>query len=251
MSTPLPERNLPVHPNLNQLKRQAKDLLRDLRSGKAAALAEFAEFHPLKIDPQAAKLADAQLVLARAYGASSWPRIVQSCQIVDAIWKDDIETVRKLVTQHPNLIHEDALVRPPGESSNWGPPMTYAANVGRNDIIQMLHDMGARDHMSALARAVLQSKIETARLLYGLAGKPVPGDHALGGAAYTLSDSGTAFAFEVGARAIDDAGQRLAPVDQVLETDSRKPKAKHAILEMYAKHGLAYPDTASMALHRG
>ena len=85
MPTPLPERNLPVHPDLDQLKRQAKELLRDLRSGEPKALAEFAEFHPEKVDPQAAKLADAQLVLARAYGAASWPRVVQSCQIINAI----------------------------------------------------------------------------------------------------------------------------------------------------------------------
>ena len=37
----------------------------------------------------------------------------------------------------------------------------------------------------------------------------------------------------------------------MLETDSRNPAAKHAILEMYAQHGLELPDTPTMALHRG
>ena len=46
-------------------------------------------------------------------------------------------------------------------------------------------------------------------------------------------------------------GKLLAPVDVVLETDSRKPAAKHAILEMYVQHGLELPDTPTMALHRG
>lgn len=251
MPTPLPERRLPHNPDLNQLKRQAKELLRDMRSGGPEALAEFAEFHPERVDPQAAKLADAQLVLARAYGAASWPRLVQSCQVVDAIRKNDIESVRRLVTQHPNLIHEDALVRPGGERSNWGPPMSHAANLGRGDIIKMLHDLGARDHEHALGRAMLQGQIGTAKLIQELAGNPIAPEDALGGPAYTLSEAGTAFAFEIGARAVDEAGQRLAPVDVVMETDSRKPAAKHAILEMYAKHGLTYPDTAPMALHRG
>jgi hypothetical protein len=251
MPTPLPERSLPVRPNLDQLKRQAKELLRDLRGGDAAALEEFARFHPEKIDLANAKLADAQLVLARAYGASSWPRIVQSCQIIDAIWRDDIAAVRKLVRQHPNLIHEDALVRPAGEKSNWGPPMSYAANVGRDRIIQMLHDMGATDHERALGRAVLQSKVDTAYLLHNLMGRPKPPEDALGGPAYTLSDSGTAFVLKFGCPVVDAQGRRLAPVDVVLETDSRKPVAKHAILEMYEKHGLVYPDTPTMALHRG
>jgi hypothetical protein len=44
---------------------------------------------------------------------------------------------------------------------------------------------------------------------------------------------------------------RLAPVDVVLETDSRNPSAKHQILELYVQHGLELPDTPTMALHRG
>lgn len=252
----MPERSLPVRPDLDQLKRQAKELLRSLRNGEPAALAEFAEFHPRKIDPAAAKLAaaklaDAQLVLARAYGASGWPRLVQSCRIVDAIWKDDLGAVRDLVTQNPSLIHQEALVRPPGQISNWGPPMTYAANLGRDSIIEMLHALGAKDHERAIDRAILQGKIGTARLLHAMLGAPLPPDGGLGGAAYTLSDSGTAFALEIGARVVDAQGQRLAPVDVVLETDSRKPDAKHAILELYVKHGLQLPDTPAMALHRG
>lgn len=245
------ERHLPVHPDLGQLKRQAKELLRDFRTDDPDAVADFAAFHPEKVDAAAAKLADAQLVLARAYGAASWPRIVQSCQMVDAIWKDDIATVRALVTAHPNLIDEEALVRPPGRISNWGPPMTYAANVGRDRIIEMLHAMGAKDHERALDRAILQSKITTAKLLHRMMGEPAPPEGALGGAAYTLSESGTRFALEVGAKVVDAHGKRLAPVDVVLETDSRKPAAKHAILEMYVQRGLELPDTPVMALHRG
>lgn len=34
-------------------------------------------------------------------------------------------------------------------------------------------------------------------------------------------------------------------------TDSRKPEAKHRILEMYVAHGLELPDTPAMAVHRG
>src|SRR5437899_10897091 len=54
-----------------------------------------------------------------------------------------------------------------------------------------------------------------------------------------------------GARVRDERGERLAPGDVVLETDSRQPSAKHHILEMYAQHGLELPDTPTMALHRG
>jgi ankyrin repeat protein len=56
---------------------------------------------------------------------------------------------------------------------------------------------------------------------------------------------------ELGARLYDEHGNRLAPVETVLGTDSRKPSAKHRILELYAEYGFQLPDTPTMALHRG
>lgn len=240
-------RRLPVRPHLNQLKRQAKELLRDLRQGDPLALEEFAKHHPEKITPGNAKLADAQLVLARSYEAPSWPRLVHACELVEAIWKDDIETIRRLVTQCPNLLHESALIR----ESNWGAPMSFAANLGRDQIIQVLRDLGATDVMHALSRAVLQSKVETARRLFEMAGRPRIPDDMLRSPAYTLSVPGTKVLFELGAKVYADDGARVAPVDVVLETDSRNPAAKHAILAMYVEHGLELPDSPTMALHRG
>src|SRR5688500_18467333 len=147
------DRYLPVRPNLDQLKHQAKDLLRDIRRGDPGALAEFNRYHPNPIVPTEAKLADAQLALARSYEAPSWLRLVEACNLVDAIWRDDIDVVRELVTRNPKLLHEDALIR---RKSNWGPPLTYAANLGRDRIIKMLHELGATDLISAVGRAVLQ-----------------------------------------------------------------------------------------------
>jgi hypothetical protein len=243
----MPPRELPLRPDLDQLKHQAKDLLRAIHDRDPHAIATLGAHHPEQIDPANAKLADAQLTLARKYGASSWPRLVQCCEIIDAIWRDDLDALRRVVSHNPHLLHENALVRP----SNWGPPMSYAANLGRDAMIRMLHDLGARDHRSAIDRATLQGKIETARMLHELAGAPRLPNDALGGPAYTLSATGTALVFELGGRAVDDAGNRLAPVAVVLETDSRKPNEKHTILEMYVQHGVELPDTPTMAVHRG
>jgi hypothetical protein len=88
-------------------------------------------------------------------------------------------------------------------------------------------------------------------MLHEMMGRPLPPDGALDGPAYTLSASGTALVLELGARVRDSNGKRLAPVDVVLESDSRKPAEKHQILEMYVRHGIELPDTAPMALHRG
>jgi hypothetical protein len=182
------------------------------------------------------------------YQASSWPRLLQAVEMVRAIWSDDVDAVRDLVTRNPHLLHEEVLIR---KDSNWGPPMSYAANVGRDRIIRMLHDLGARDHRSAMGRAVLQGKVATATMLHEMMGKPKPPDHALGGAAYTLSVEGTALVLHLGARVYGDSGELLAPVETVLQTDARNPEAKHAILAMYEEHGVAFPDTPPMALHRG
>ncbi|MBI3407455.1 MAG: ankyrin repeat domain-containing protein [Planctomycetes bacterium] len=241
------ERKLPVRPNVEQLKHQAKDLLRQIRNGDPATLEELRVHHPEHIEPGSAKLADAQLVLARSYQAPSWPRLVLACRLIDAIWRDDVEAVRKLVVKHPHLLHENATIR----KSNWGPSMSYAANLGRDAIIEMLHGLGAKDLESALGRATLQSQIGTARKLHALLGRPKPPAGCLDGPAYTLSVSGTELMLELGARVRDADGMRLAPVDVVLETDSRKPSAKHQILEMYVEHGFELPDSPTMALHRG
>jgi hypothetical protein len=240
-------RRLPVRPNLEQLKHQAKDLLRAFRAGDPSALADFAEYHPEKIAPQDTKLADAQLVLARSYEAPSWPRLVQACELIDAIWRDDVDAVRALISKNPNLLREHATIR----DSNWGPPMSYAANLGRDRIIDALLELGAKDLETALDRATLQGKIATAQKLHALMGIPRVTADLLDGPAYTLSTAGTAFALGAGAPVVDENGKRLAPVAVVLETDSRKPQAKHEILEMYVRHGLELPDTPTMALHRG
>ena len=239
------ERKLPVRPDLRQLKRQAKDLLRALRRGDPEAVAELRAQHSRQIEPGQAKLADAQFVLARSYGATSWPRLLRACQLIDAIWRDDVDAVMQLVVDDTELLHEHATIR----DSNWGPPMTYAANLGRDRIIRMLRALGARDTEWALGRAVLQGKIATARMLYEMVENPEP--PGLAGAAYTLSVSGTAFAFEIGARIVGPEGVDRNAMEHLLGTDSRNPAAKHRILEMYVEHGLEPPDTPVMALHRG
>src|SRR4029453_9470163 len=101
----------------------------------------------------------------------------------------DLDEVRALITQNPALIHEHVLIR---TDSNWGPPMSYAANLGRNRIIRLLHSEGAKDLGHAAGRAPLQGKIESLHLIYGLAGRPSRDKLTVAGPAYTLSVEGTA-----------------------------------------------------------
>ena len=241
-------RRLPVRPNLDQLHRQAKEFLRVIHAGDPNAIAELKEHHPESIDSSATKLADAQLVLARSYEASSWTRLIQAVQLADAIWRDDLETVRDLIERNPALIREHVLVP---TDSNWGPPMSYAANLGRDEIIRFLHSQGAKDLELAAGRAALQGKTDTVRMIYDLAGRPSLERWTLAGPAYTLSVEGTAVLFTLGARVVGPHGVDRNTMEHLLGTDSRNPLAKHRILEMYVEHGFEPPDTPVMALHRG
>lgn len=192
-----------------------------------------------------AKLADAQFELARSYGVASWPRLVLACELVDAIWRDQRAVVRQIITKHPALLHESA--RGP-KGCNWGAPMAYAANVGRNEIIEMLHHLGAKDLTHALGRALLQGNVETAELLERL-GAQAPRDAAVW-CAEAHNARGMAHALTHGAPLGDDR-HPLAAVAMLLETYSRFPIGKHGCLELFEKHGVALPDTPAMAVHRG
>src|SRR5687768_13985593 len=239
------DRHFPVRPNLEQLRHQAKDLLRAIRRGDSSAVAELAKHHPDQPAPDVAKLAEAQLALARSYGLSSWPRLVLACRMTDAIWRDDVDAVRDLVSKHPRLLHEDAR----GVVGNWGPPMSYAANLGRDRIIAMLRELGASDVQFAFDRACLQGKLDTARRLYEMGARPGP--DAVMGPCETLSGAGLGFLFDLGAQLDDGNGDRLAPVGLILETYCRNPEGKQACLELVARHGIDLPDTPPMAVHRG
>jgi ankyrin repeat protein len=238
-------RDFPVRPNLEQLKHQAKDLLRDLRAGKPEAISDLREFHPHPPELSEAKLADAQTTLARSYGVPSWTRLVQACRMTDAIWRGDANTVGELIRKHPNLLHQNAR----GVESNWGPPMSYAANLGKDEIIRMLRELGAGDLDRAFGRATLQGRIETARMLHAMGAKPAP-DEVLG-PCETLSPTGLAFALDIGCPFADKHGDRLAPMAMLLETYSRWPQGKQQCLEVVNERVMPLPDTPVLALLRG
>ena len=239
-------RDLPVRPDLGQLKRQAKELLRALRARDPAAVALLRDHHPRAIDPAATILADAQLALARSYGVPSWPRLVLACRMTDAIWRYDVRSVRELILRNPELLHESATGR---AKSNWGPPMSYAANVGADDVIAALRELGASDVQFAFERAALQGRIATARRLIAMGARPVRG--SVMGPCETLNPDGLAFLLENGAEFADEHGNRLAPIALLLQTYSRGPEMKHRCLEIVERRGVVFPDTPPMALHRG
>jgi ankyrin repeat protein len=74
-----PTSRLPARPSLEQLRKQAKELLRAAHAGDddgAARLRAVERKDQERRDPQHAILADAQLAVAREYGFPSWERLV-------------------------------------------------------------------------------------------------------------------------------------------------------------------------------
>ncbi|MGH7503575.1 MAG: ankyrin repeat domain-containing protein [Longimicrobiales bacterium] len=241
----MPARRLPVRPDLRQLKHQAKDLHRAIREGDPSAITDFREYHLQRIDAQSAKLSDAQLVLARSYGASSWPRLVAVCNLIDAIWRDDVLAVRELTLANPELARDCAIAPEAG----WAAAVTHAATHGLQRIITMLMQAGARDVDAVTARPELHPLLETLRLL-GRLGARFPRD-AVGGAVESLAGSNFAFMVEIGTEIEDERGNWHSRVALALETYARNPDGKHRILETMAAKGIPLPDTPTMTVHRG
>ncbi len=109
---PPPTRRLPQYPNLEQLKKQAKDLLAEFRSGDAAAAAEVQQFER-QPDPATFALNDAQRVLARAYGYESWAKLkafvdgITIARFGKAARAGDLEQVRAMLSARPELVGMD------------------------------------------------------------------------------------------------------------------------------------------------
>ncbi len=102
---------LPPHPNLQHLKKQAKALVRDFHEGKTDAVEKFAALR-LNVPP---KLSDAQHLIARDYGFDSWSKLKERVESFaektndpqelakKAFREDDAATVRRLLKRYPRL----------------------------------------------------------------------------------------------------------------------------------------------------
>ena len=110
--TPSPLARFRDAPDLDQLKRQAKELLDAFRAGDADAVAEV-NAHYRDADRATFALHDAQLVLARAYGFESWPKLkafvdgVTIARLVDAVRAGDLRQVSADAPARPELVHLD------------------------------------------------------------------------------------------------------------------------------------------------
>ena len=249
-------RRLPAQPHLDVPKKEARELLRQCQLRANDALDRIKRRHPKfhsaddDLLPGRLKLSDAQLVIAREYGFSSWTELKQRItgntaaqRIEKAIRADDPAEVIRLLKENPELLHV------PVVSGNWGPPMSHAANLGLLGMVKAIAALGAKDVQHAFDRALLQGKIETAKWLYEHGALLTPG--IVMGACETLNSRGFAFVVDTGGPLTNEKGDKLAPLALVLETYSRYPEGKHEILRRFKGRGYEMPDTPAMAFHFG
>jgi hypothetical protein len=132
----MPVRRLPSHPNLDHLKYQAKDLLKEHAERDPSVAQRIREFHPrfsaatdAGIFAVQLKLSDAQLAIAREAGFPSWARLKRHIErptltdrldlphherIEDATFRravnlidaGDAAGLRAHLKQHPKLVHQ-------------------------------------------------------------------------------------------------------------------------------------------------
>jgi hypothetical protein len=158
---PVPTRRLPAQPSIEQLRKQAKELLEQYRASRPDTVREVNQFES-EPDPAAFALGDAQRVLARAYGYESWPKLkafvdgANVQRLAEAVKAGDLDQVRALLNARPGLVGMDMA------GNNEHRALHYA--VLRRDVpmVRLLMETGAdarkgifphRDATSAFAIA--------------------------------------------------------------------------------------------------
>src|SRR5436309_7719750 len=144
-------RDLPTHPDLEHLKKQAKDLLRDFRQGDPATVERFRSVASLPATARP-KLAHAQHLIARQYGFASWPKLKAHVESLarasdpvealgTAVKANDTAGVAKLFKRHPGL--KSKLNDPLPGFAFGATPLLAALPWGNREMIDILLRAGA------------------------------------------------------------------------------------------------------------
>lgn len=156
----MPVRRLPSNPDLDHLKYQAKDLLKEHAAHSLEAAQRIREFHPdfiratdTEIFNGRLKLSDAQLTIAREYGFPIWSRLKRHIEkptlsdrldlphqqrienvvfrrAVDLVDDGDAAGLRAYLREHPNLLHQHVVL----EGGNYFRNPTLLEFVAENPV---------------------------------------------------------------------------------------------------------------------
>jgi len=111
-------RELPAHPSLDQYRKQAKELVKAVRTNQPDALQRIEEWHPRAAASRHFTLADAQFVVAQEHGFESWPEFARELKRLSAgpalVWEEaeravvagDDSTLARLLGEHAAMFRE-------------------------------------------------------------------------------------------------------------------------------------------------
>jgi hypothetical protein len=145
---------LPARPSLEQLRKQAKELLRDFHAGNLAAVERIRSISPRLADssgPEDVTLADAQFVLARSYGFDSWAKLAQHVEAVQLSGR--LEQFERLAT--------DFLAAYAGDNEAL---KRLGAHLGVSYTASQLQDR-VRDHLRSLPDSAGEPTLADVRLM--------------------------------------------------------------------------------------
>lgn len=138
--------------NLEQSRKQAKDLVKAFKAGDRETLDRIRWNHPrfrgltdAQIQKRKFALADAQLVIARLHYVESWPKLLEHIDALnrkdprvmrfeaaaDATIAGDVSRLRTLLREHPELVHERST------RAHRAPLLHYVAANGVEDYRQL------------------------------------------------------------------------------------------------------------------
>lgn len=140
MAKPTPRGDTPFRLNLEQQKKRAKELLKVFHLSDDTALRRFKQHHPkfLNNPLPTAKLSDAQLVIARELGVSSWAKlkahILAMTQASDAIKTNVLAPDAEFKTLHIRCGSDLASTIPAG--GFVGDFLEYSDPYGHGPVVQ-------------------------------------------------------------------------------------------------------------------
>ncbi|HAI11748.1 MAG TPA: hypothetical protein DCM28_08585 [Phycisphaerales bacterium] len=145
--SPITLQKLPAKPDLNQLKKQAKELLRDFKAHEPDALTLVTRFFTPPED-DSLTLSQAQLTLARSYGFESWPKLkafvdgVTTQRLFKAVMAGEHATVKNMLDRRPELVNAS------GDGTGNGERQLIHWAILNDDprMLQILMDAGADAH---------------------------------------------------------------------------------------------------------
>jgi hypothetical protein len=174
-----PASRLPARPSLEQLRKQAKELLRAALAGDESAVTRIRAIHPRSSDGSL-NLADAQYTLAREYGFDSWAKLVRHIEslhppalakyerladeVARAYTSGDAMAIRSINWTHgTSFVWDHDPERMRTRLSGWYASATRTPELALVDARLLVAKQAGADSWDELTRSVAHAPARTAK----------------------------------------------------------------------------------------